>query len=261
MTKALFFSSLLIVILIVFSYGVYTGISGNDYVFDYQVGEKEPNEFDYYKNPKELKYKHKKIANISGSKTTINGIPVSVWFAKGLDKPLAIASNYLKEWKNKGFLVSSALEESGNFVNAVDPETKVFHGAVTYGDSKADSTVIPFSVDMGDVDSKDKWDRDFPRDLKKRKGFHLRTENGNEVFEKCYYLYDKILGHVASEVSSQFRNSGWQEAGVKDLEIDKGRVQKVLMFTKNKKNCIINVAEAKDDRHKSVVAIVIGTNI
>jgi len=261
MKKSLFFASLLIVMLIVFSYGVYRGISGNEYVFDYQGEDIKPNSFDYYKIPKELKYKNRKISNISGTKTTINGVPVGVWFGKGLDKPLSIASNYLKEWKKKGFLTSSVMEDSGSFVNAIDPETKVFHGAITFGDNKKDSTVIPFSVDMNDSNPEDKWDRDFPRSLKKRKGFHMRTENGNEVFEKCYYLYNKTLSHAASEVSSQFKNSGWQEAETHDLNTEKWGMQKVLVFTRDNKNCIINVAAAKGDKHKSVVAIMIGTNI
>lgn len=257
MKKAILISTMLIITMIVFSIGVLSGLYNDQAGFEFSrkisKSENRYNKLDY-----DLKYKNKDFHSISGDETIINGIPIKLWFGNNVDQSQTIADYYLNDWAKKGFFVEQRGNDNTSFTHAIDHKTKTFYGALAQGKKRQDSILLPFSIDMSKINKKVEWDNDFPRSLKKKKGFHFKSNDGSKAFEKFLYLEKYPVSQTVSYIKNELTNCGWQHEKSVKRSADYGEAN-IMLFSQDTKNCIVNIAKNEQrGEHGSVVLICIG---
>lgn len=255
MKKAILFSFILLLMISVFAVGVISGLKGDEFQ---TLMPYSPSSESAYEEPlRALKNPRAEISSISGTETTLNGIPIRLWMGKSMESARKIKNAYCTQWAKENFLVQDTGNPKTGFAHAFDMEKRQFYGILSY-DKENSSTVIPFNIDMKNSKPEDKWDDDLPRELRKEKGFHIRSSDEGMHYESLFYTEKYDPFHTLSLVRSALINAGWAQYTPDEIVMKK-LPENILSFFKGKKSCIVTVEALKNNDHgHSMVAILLG---
>lgn len=256
MKSAVFFSCILLIMLFVFAMGVLSGLNGGE--FETLLPYTPVSPASSYEEPlKALKNPRAELSSISGTETTLNGIPIKLWMGKSLEKAQKIKNSYCNKWVKEGYLVQDTGNPKTGFANAIDIDKRQFYGVLSY-DQNNSATVIPFNIDFSNPLPKDEWDEDLPRELRKEKSFHIRSSDNSMNYESLFYAEKYDPFKTLSLVKASLENAGWIEFTPDETQFRK-LPENIISFIKGKKSCIVTVDELKNHDHgRSMVAIMLG---
>ena len=249
------FSLILLVMLLVFSLGVLSGLKGDEFPSSLPFSSKNASS---YESPvKALANPGTELSSISGTETTLNGIPIKLWMGKAMESARKIKNAYCTRWTREKYIVQDTGNPETGFGNAFDPEKRQFYGILSW-DQKDSSAFIPFNIDLKKTKPADSWDEDFPGELRKEKGFHLRSSDKDMHYESFFYTEKYDASRTLSLVKTSLLNAGW-EALPPNEALFKKLPENIQSFIKGKKSCLVTVEPLKNhDRGRSMVAIMLG---
>ena len=198
--------------------------------------------------------KKENSSKISGTTSTLNGIPIALWLEKSGASARKVISDYCRSFTDQGCLTGKEGTKDAFFAHGLDFEKKFFYGAMAYGNGNG-SQIIPFSIPLGNGHFKDTWDRDFPRELQRPDGFHFRTNDGGVSFESLFFLEKHPQSWTLSILETAFQNAGWNpgECLLKNKD-------HIKLYSKDKKSCIVNVhANQNNPGKEALVCIQMGS--
>lgn len=250
MTRAVTFSALLISMMVFFAVGVLSGLKSGRLEF-LPGGSRSASRSrrpDAFSIDPAFRSRKRDFKNVSGRETTVNGIPFRIWVGSVSKRAGRAAEEYAERWRREGMIVGSAGKEDSRFVNAIDPENMTFYGALLFGSGQKgrDSTLVPYTVDLSDPRPRDTWDPDFPPAFKKKKGIHLRTRDGDRVFEKFLYVDRRGMTRAKDRVTEAFEHSGWRFRKALPCPTRRGKKARVLLFSRPGKDCVVALEPSRD---------------